>query len=95
MYCYRRKERGSIREWKVPGYVETILMAQLGSIERLSGVDSIHDSGPERLAHLVETLQQQTGQQVAVLVDEYDKPILDALKVEDVARANRNYLRGL
>ena len=30
-----------------------------------------------------------------VLVDEYDKPILDALEQREVARANRDYLRGL
>ena len=30
-----------------------------------------------------------------MLVDEYDKPILDALEAEQVARANRDYLRGL
>ena len=30
-----------------------------------------------------------------VLVDEYDKPILDALEDRELARANRNYLRGL
>ena len=81
--------------FKVPGYVETSLMAQLGSAERRSGVDSIHDTGPERFAHLAETLHQQTGQQVAVLVDEYDKPILDALEEPGVARANRDYLQGL
>ena len=32
---------------------------------------------------------------MAVLVDEYDKPILDALEEPEVARANRDYLRGL
>ena len=32
---------------------------------------------------------------MAVLVDEYDKPILDALDAPEVARANRDYLRGL
>ena len=32
---------------------------------------------------------------MAVLVDEYDKPILDALEVPGVARANRDFLRGL
>ena len=37
----------------------------------------------------------QTGQRVAVLVDEYDKPILDMLEEPEVARANRDYLRGL
>ena len=30
-----------------------------------------------------------------VLVDEYDKPILDALDTPEVARANRDFLRGL
>ena len=34
-------------------------------------------------------------QRVAVLVDEYDKPILDALETPEAARANRDYLRGL
>ena len=35
------------------------------------------------------------GSGVVVLVDEYDKPILDALETPEVARANRDYLRGL
>ena len=30
-----------------------------------------------------------------ILVDEYDKPILDALDAPEVARANRDFLRGL
>ena len=30
-----------------------------------------------------------------VLLDEYDKPILDALDAPEVARANRGFLRGL
>ena len=30
-----------------------------------------------------------------MLVDEYDKPILDMLEEREVARANRDYLRGL
>ena len=49
-----------------------------------------------RFANLLEALHGQTGQRVAVLVDEYDKPIPDALvEAPDVARANRDYLRGL
>ena len=81
--------------FRMPGYVETSLMAQLGSAERRFGVAPLHDSGPERFAYLVETLHQQSGQQVAVLVDEYDKPILDALEEPGVARANRDFLQGL
>ena len=40
-------------------------------------------------------LHRRTGQRVVVLVDEYDKPILDALETPHIARANRNFLRGL
>ena len=44
---------------------------------------------------LIRALRGQTGRQVVVLVDEYDKPILDALPVPEVARANREFLRSL
>ena len=81
--------------FKVPGYVETNLMAQLDAVERRTGVASDYATGPERFAHLLEALHDQAGQPVAVLIDEYDKPILDALEVPDIARANRDFLRGL
>ena len=81
--------------FKVPDYVETNLMAQLDAVERRTGVASDYPTGPERFAHLLEALHSQAGQPVAVLIDEYDKPILDALEVPDIARANRDFLRGL
>ena len=56
---------------------------------------SDYATGPERFAHLLEALHDHAGQPVAVLIDEYDKPILDALEVPEVARANRDFLRGL
>ncbi|MEZ5449124.1 MAG: AAA family ATPase [Thiolinea sp.] len=31
---------------------------------------------------------------MVVLIDEYDKPILDALQLPEVAKANRDFLRG-
>ena len=81
--------------FKVPEYLHTNLMAQLDGVERASGVTSPYATGPERFGHLLETLHERTGRRVVVLVDEYDKPILDALDVPEVARANRDYLRGL
>ena len=82
---------GNFRE---PGALRASLMAQLDSVARRSGVASRYDTGPERFAALVEALRRKAGQPVAVLVDEYDKPILDALDAPDVARANRDFLRG-
>ena len=78
-----------------PDYLQTNLMAQLAAIERRAQVACEQTTAPERLAHLIEVLHEQTGQRVAILVDEYDKPILDALEEPAVARANRNFLRGL
>ena len=84
-----------IGDFKDPGYLHTNLMAQLDAVERRTGVASAYATAPERLAHLLEALHQQAGQSVALLIDEYDKPILDALDVPEVARANRDYLSGL
>ena len=82
-------------DFKQPGYLHTNLMAQLDGVERGSDATSPYATAPERFGHLLETLHERTGRRVAVLVDEYDKPILDALEVPEVARTNRDYLRGL
>ncbi|MCY3869550.1 MAG: ATP-binding protein [Gemmatimonadetes bacterium] len=84
--------RGNFKE---PGYLQTNLMAQLDAVERREGIKSDYTTAPERFAYLIEALHDRAGQPVAVLVDEYDKPILDALEVPEVARANRDFLRGL
>ena len=81
--------------FKVPDYVEAMLMEQLAAAERRSEVVSEFATAPGRFAALLEALHNQAGQPVAVLIDEYDKPILDALEVPEVARANRDFLRGL
>ncbi len=77
------------------GYLRKNLMAQLDSVERRAGVKSTYDTVPDRFAHLLELLHAKSGESVAVLVDEYDKPILDALDKPEVARANRDFLRGV
>ena len=81
--------------FKDPDHLPGNVMAQLDAVERETGVVSRYSSAPDRLGHMLEALHRQTGRPVAVLVDEYDKPILDALDVPDVACANRDYLRGL
>ena len=78
-----------------PDDLQTEVMDRLETQERQAGIATRHASAPARLGHVIRTLHERTGQRVAVLVDEYDKPILDALDVPEVARANREYLRGL
>ena len=68
---------------------------RLTELETAADVQSRASSEPGRLRHLLRTLHEQTGQRVVLLVDEYDKPILDALHEPETAAANRDYLRGL
>ena len=81
--------------FKRPDDLQAAVMDRLEVQESQTGITARHESAPARLAHVIRTLHERTGQRVAVLVDEYDKPILDALDVPEVARANRDYLRGL
>ena len=72
------------------------LAAQLETLEEEAAVAARPDVPvAARFRRLIQALHRQAGQPVAVLVDEYDKPILDALDVPDIARANRDLLRGL
>ena len=80
--------------FKAPANLHEDLMLQLESIEDEMGIPARQVSAPGRLRRLLQKLHRETGQPVAVLVDEYDKPILDALEVPEVACANRDYLRG-
>ena len=79
-----------------PAAVHEDVMAQLDGLARDMAVAVRYDTAPARLRHLLQALHRETGRRVAVLVDEYDKPILDALvEKPEVARANRDFLRGL
>lgn len=80
-----------------PEQIEEDLLAQLQSVEQNSGLKKTEttSSGQVRLRVLLERLHQATGQRVVVLVDEYDKPILDVLDDKELAKNNRDYLRGL
>ncbi len=78
-----------------PAHLHANVLAQLEGLAEQQGMSARYATGPERFAHLLRTLHTRAGRRVAVLVDEYDKPILDALERPEVARANRDYLRGL
>ena len=78
-----------------PGVLEKDVLAQLAEVESDAGVRAHRSSAPRRFRHLVRTLHREAGQPVCVLVDEYDKPILDALDNPGLARANRDFLHGL
>ncbi|MYB34657.1 MAG: ATP-binding protein [Gammaproteobacteria bacterium] len=80
-----------------PGSLENNLLNQIYGIEKEFNLESLPSvrTGPERLHNLLRRLHHETGERVVVLVDEYDKPVLDAIDQPDVAIANRKYLRGI
>ena len=82
-------------DFKQPDLLADSVMEQLAAEERRHGVEASYRTVPGRFAHLLEALHERTGRRVVVLVDEYDKPILDVLDTPAVARANRDFLRSL
>ena len=77
--------------------LEKNVLTQLEILERRFGLEpgSSEKSGPDRFIDLLDRLYDKSGREVVVLIDEYGKPILDVLDDPAMARANRDYLRGV
>ncbi len=78
-----------------PDGVRGTVEAQLEETEMQAGLEPGPAGAAVRFRRLIRTLHERTGQQTVVLVDEYDKPILDALGDRELALANRDFLRSL
>ena len=78
-----------------PDWLAEDAAEQLDALATDAGIVLGGGRAPARLRRLIAALHERTGRRVVVLVDEYDKPILDALETPEVARANRDFLRGL
>ena len=81
--------------FKNPDHLDEDVVLQLEYLEEEAGIPPRQVNAASRLRRLLQSLHRKTGRRVVVLVDEYDKPILDALEEPEAARANRDYLRGL
>ena len=81
--------------FKAPGFLTANFMEKLAAAEREAQISVEYATAPGRFANLIAALHRQADRPVVVLVDEYDKPILDALDEPEVARANRDFLRGV
>ena len=76
------------------GQTEKILSEQLDVLEQEYQVPTIYETASGRLKALIIQAEKCSGQPVIVLIDEYDKPILDVLQDKELARTNRDILRG-
>ncbi len=77
-----------------PDLVRENVEDQLEETERLAGLEPGPAGAAVRFRRLIRALHERAGQRAVVLVDEYDKPILDALGDRELALANRGFLRG-
>ncbi len=80
---------------EVEGNLEGELGDRLVDLEDDAGIKRRHATAPGRFRYLIRTLHERSGRRVVLLVDEYDKPIVDALEQPDLATKNRNFLRSV
>ena len=81
--------------FKKSGRLEEDFADQLTAREGEAGLTLPYKTPARRFAGLLKALHKQSGQRVALLVDEYDRPITDALADPELAQENRDFLRGV
>ena len=83
----------NIEKYDVPQSLDNILEKSLTAWEKLYGAEPSERSFSLRFAGIIERAYAQTGQRVVILVDEYDKPMLQAIGNEELQKQFRNTLK--
>lgn len=83
----------NIEKYDTPDSLDGILNNQLARWESLYGTDPSEVSLSLRFAGVVRRAHEQTGQRVVILVDEYDKPMLQAIDNPDLQDRFRTTLK--
>ncbi len=74
--------------------IYSIINRQLFKYERKYGLVVNADTVNARFENLIQEVHEKTGHRVAILVDEYDKPMLQAIGKTDLADAYRDILKA-
>ena len=81
--------------FRTPAEVEQNLLDQFADIAEQAGIAVDASTAAIGLRQLIRRLRRRTDRRVVLLIDEYDKPMLDALASPTLARANRDLLHGV
>ena len=81
-------------KYTTPEALTSILSSQLSRWEQLYGASSSEDTLSERFKGVIQRACEKTGQKVAILVDEYDKPLLQAFDNEELKEDYRATLKA-
>ena len=83
----------NIEKYDRPESLDNMLEKILSDWESLYGANPSERSFSLRFAGIIERACKQSGQRVVILVDEYDKPMLQAIGNEELQQAFRNTLK--
>ena len=82
------------REYKDESSLEAELNRHLEAWEKLYGDEYKERALEERFIHVINHAYEKTGKQVVILVDEYDKPLLQAIGNDALLAAYRSKLKA-
>lgn len=82
------------REYKDESSLTAELNRHLEMWERQYGSEYADRATEERFLHIVQKAHEQTGHRVAILVDEYDKPLLQTLDAPELQETYRSKLKA-
>ena len=83
----------NIGKYDTPDSLDQILDNALSQWEALYGTGIAEATPALRFKGILERVYKQTGERVAILIDEYDKPLLQAIGNHDLQREFRNTLK--
>ena len=81
-------------EYKSRESLATVLIRQMEPYEKRYGVDKIQPTLSGRFESLIKFAHEATGRTVAILVDEYDKPMLQAIESPELQAEYRSMLKA-
>ena len=82
------------RKYTTPADLDAILNQHLERWEAVYGEEKRDRASKERFAYVIRRASEQTGKGVVVLVDEYDKPLLQAIQNEPLLESYRSTLKA-
>ncbi len=80
--------------YSIEGALESILIREMSRYEAVYGVDPRDRTLSQRFRSLIENAWQKTGKKVVILVDEYDKPLLDLAENPELFDKNQRTLKA-
>ncbi|MDE6409144.1 MAG: ATP-binding protein [Muribaculaceae bacterium] len=74
--------------------LEGLLHGYLKDFEKEYGIETEEMSPSRRFSNLVKNIHEKTGEQVVILIDEYDKPLLGLEDNKELFTKNQGILKG-